>query len=155
MSTFSLKNLRQLFDKYAVACTKHGHSCQKYDEDFFQILWPSQKTQTLIWPNHTLERTKKPSHKVVHPLRKRNVSSLELGTISLGLTVYFHMLYQKYAESNQILIKYTTCMIVFKKVFKTVCGPVLDYALYYLSYTKNYPLIGPYTSYTIILIFIL
>ena len=24
------------------------HSCQKCDEDFFQILWPSQKTQTLI-----------------------------------------------------------------------------------------------------------
>ena len=23
------------------------HSCQKYNKDFFQILWPSQKTQTL------------------------------------------------------------------------------------------------------------
>ena len=29
-------------------CTrKTRRSCQKYDEDFFQILWPSQKTQTL------------------------------------------------------------------------------------------------------------
>ena len=35
MTTFVLKNLRQLFDKYAVACT--GRSCQKYDEVFFKF----------------------------------------------------------------------------------------------------------------------
>ena len=43
MTIFIFKNLRQLFDNYAVARTE-----QKYDEDFFQILWPSQKTQTLL-----------------------------------------------------------------------------------------------------------
>ena len=34
---------------WQVRCCAHRtrRFCQKYDEDFFQILWPSQKTQTL------------------------------------------------------------------------------------------------------------
>ena len=47
MTTLVLKNLRQLFHKNAVARTEKRRSCQKYDEDFFQILWPFKKTQTL------------------------------------------------------------------------------------------------------------
>ena len=50
MTTFALKNLRRLFDKYAVAPTEHDSLVQStYDEDFIQILWPSQKTQTLLF----------------------------------------------------------------------------------------------------------
>ena len=47
LSTFILKNLRQLFDKYAVARTEHD-ILSKPRQRFFQILWPCQKTQTLI-----------------------------------------------------------------------------------------------------------
>ena len=34
---------------WQVSCCAHRtrRSCQRYDEDFLQILWPSQKTQTL------------------------------------------------------------------------------------------------------------
>ena len=46
MTTFVLKNLRQLFDKYAVARTEHN-ALVKSTTRFYQILWPSQKTQTL------------------------------------------------------------------------------------------------------------
>ena len=59
LSTFILKNLRQLFDKYAVARTEHD-ILSKPRQRFFQILWPSQKTQTLtdvkmkLWRNHQL-----------------------------------------------------------------------------------------------------
>ena len=43
-------------------------SCQKFDEDFFQILWPSQKTQTLdensyrIWPHCVFLEQFSPTH---------------------------------------------------------------------------------------------
>ena len=46
MSTFVFKNLRRLFDKYAVARTEHDvKSTTKII--FFQILWPSQKPK--LW----------------------------------------------------------------------------------------------------------
>ena len=45
LSTFVLKNL-VIFLASTKLRAQHS-SCQKYDKDFFQILWPSQKTQTL------------------------------------------------------------------------------------------------------------
>ena len=47
MTRFVLKNIRRLFDKYAVTRTEHK-ALVKSTTLFFQILWPSQKTQTLI-----------------------------------------------------------------------------------------------------------
>ena len=43
---FVFKNLHQLFDKLAVACTERD-ALSKVRQHFFQILWPSQKTETL------------------------------------------------------------------------------------------------------------
>ena len=48
MPTFFFKNLRRLFDKYAVARTEHGALVKSTKKIFFQILWPSQKIQTLL-----------------------------------------------------------------------------------------------------------
>ena len=41
---------KSLLTFWQVRCCEHRtrRSCQKYNKDFFQILWPSQKTQTLI-----------------------------------------------------------------------------------------------------------
>ena len=47
LTTFFLKNIRQLFDKYAVART-NSTLLSKGQRRRFQILWPSQKTQTLM-----------------------------------------------------------------------------------------------------------
>ena len=41
------QNLPPLFDKYAVALTEHDALVKSSTNIFFQILWPSQKTQTL------------------------------------------------------------------------------------------------------------
>ena len=54
LTTFVLKNLRQLFDKYAVARTKQDALVKSTTKIFFQILWPSQKTQTLMPTGHNL-----------------------------------------------------------------------------------------------------
>ena len=42
-----MKNLRRLFDKYAVARTENDTLVKSMTNIFFQILWPFQKTQTL------------------------------------------------------------------------------------------------------------
>ena len=47
IKTFGLKNLRRLFDKYAVVRTEHDALVKSTTKILFQILWPSQKAQTL------------------------------------------------------------------------------------------------------------
>ena len=48
LSTFVSKNLRGLFDKYAVAGIEHEALVKSTTNIFFPVLWPSQKTQTLL-----------------------------------------------------------------------------------------------------------